>query len=284
MDIRTTLTLMKEHHRLPHAILCELPHHAFEEALKGILYVYTEKEVHINHPDIHVVQKDTRIRVEDIASIAEFVTASPSELPYRIYVIYHADRLTDVAANKLLKLLEEPDGAKIAILQTTKPQRMLSTVYSRVQHIQGLRARDFKYDEVLHEWDTILRYINFENVPEKEQKKLVIAVKEWLFATEEEKYEYMTSKEKTIFVDYFEQSIEIIRSLLLSGCLEEDETIPSFAKSYVTALPSSHVYLLIEHCTATLQKLYYNVNKEHTAFAFMLQFEKIRKEGVPYAV
>ena len=47
----------------------------------------------------------------------------------KLYMIYHADKMTVNAANSLLKFLEEPHEQTYAVLITEQPQKMLPTIH-----------------------------------------------------------------------------------------------------------------------------------------------------------
>jgi len=55
------------------------------------------------------------------------------ESAWKVFIIPDADRLTDQAANALLKSLEEPQAGRMFILGVTSPTRLVATVLSRCQ-------------------------------------------------------------------------------------------------------------------------------------------------------
>ena len=61
---------------------------------------------------------------------------------YKIAVIWLPERLNDSAANKLLKLVEEPFADTRIIMVSNNPKEILPTIYSRLQRIAVRRLPD----------------------------------------------------------------------------------------------------------------------------------------------
>lgn len=55
---------------------------------------------------------------------------------YKFVIIWLAEKMNDVCANKLLKILEEPAPKTVFILVSEQPERLLPTILSRVQQIR----------------------------------------------------------------------------------------------------------------------------------------------------
>lgn len=55
---------------------------------------------------------------------------------YKVVVIWQPEKMNTVAANKLLKLLEEPPEETVFLLVSDTPEQLLSTILSRVQTIR----------------------------------------------------------------------------------------------------------------------------------------------------
>ncbi|MFK7847052.1 MAG: DNA polymerase III subunit delta' [Rhodothermales bacterium] len=60
----------------------------------------------------------------------------PVEGPYKIVILTDVEAMRLEAANAFLKLLEEPTGATLFILITTRPDRLLPTITSRCQRLR----------------------------------------------------------------------------------------------------------------------------------------------------
>jgi DNA polymerase III subunit delta' len=91
-----------------------------------------------NHPDIHIYRPEGKIGMHSIASMRQFneeVYISPFEAPWKIFIIYEADRMLPYSANALLKTFEEPAQDAIIILLTSAPSSLLPTVLSRCRKL-----------------------------------------------------------------------------------------------------------------------------------------------------
>lgn len=89
-----------------------------------------------NHPDVYWVEPDGRsIRNEQIDALRKEFSYYALESSRKVYVITHAETLTDNAANRLLKFLEEPTTKTTAILLTENKQAIISTIRSRCQEL-----------------------------------------------------------------------------------------------------------------------------------------------------
>ena len=55
---------------------------------------------------------------------------------YKVVIIWQPEKMNTVAANKLLKLLEEPPKETVFLLVSDTPEQLLSTILSRVQTIR----------------------------------------------------------------------------------------------------------------------------------------------------
>lgn len=89
-----------------------------------------------NHPDFHIIEPDgLSIKKQQIHDLQEEFAKTGVESKRKVYMIVHADRMTDNAANSLLKFLEEPSPGTTAILLTEQAQQILPTILSRCQMV-----------------------------------------------------------------------------------------------------------------------------------------------------
>lgn len=88
-----------------------------------------------NHPDFHVLapidNKD--IGVDQVREINEIISQHAQQGGNKIVYLQKAQRLTEAAANALLKTLEEPRENTYFLLQTDASASLLATIYSRCQ-------------------------------------------------------------------------------------------------------------------------------------------------------
>lgn len=74
-----------------------------------------------------------------------------SEGGRKIMIIWQAERMNVQAANKLLKLLEEPPADTVFILVSNEPERLLSTITSRTQRITFHKLSDDEISDALQQ-------------------------------------------------------------------------------------------------------------------------------------
>ena len=83
-----------------------------------------------------IENKAGTIGVNEAREIANTLSLQPYESDYKIMVIWQAEKMNTEAANKLLKLLEEPPAGTLFLLVTQSVEKMLPTVLSRCQVIR----------------------------------------------------------------------------------------------------------------------------------------------------
>lgn len=91
-----------------------------------------------SHPDLLWVEpqkKSRTIQTEQVEDIQRRVFQTALEGGWKAVVLVHAERLNEVAANKLLKTLEEPPARCIFLLLSAKPEYLPATIVSRCQRV-----------------------------------------------------------------------------------------------------------------------------------------------------
>ncbi|MEC0094154.1 DNA polymerase III subunit delta' [Paenibacillus macquariensis] len=94
------------------------------------------KVEHGNHPDLILINPDgASIKIDQIRGLQRvFSYRSESNNP-KVYIIDHADTMTNQASNSLLRFLEEPPIPAVAILIAENVQALLPTIQSRSQRV-----------------------------------------------------------------------------------------------------------------------------------------------------
>lgn len=90
------------------------------------------------HPDLQIVELEEgskNIGIDAIRGILDGVALRPAEGRVKIYLIEEAERLSEAAANSLLKTLEEPPPSVVLVLTTLDATMLLPTLVSRCQQI-----------------------------------------------------------------------------------------------------------------------------------------------------
>jgi DNA polymerase-3 subunit delta' len=89
-----------------------------------------------SHADIELVRTEgLSIKVDEVRELITRTSWSPSVGNYRVVVIEDADRLTDSAANALLKVIEEPGARTVWLLCAPTLTDVLPTIRSRCRHL-----------------------------------------------------------------------------------------------------------------------------------------------------
>ena len=90
-----------------------------------------------SHPDIEIIRTEgLSIKVEEVRELLTRVAWAPSMGGWRVVVMEDADRLTESAANALLKAIEEPGTRTVWLLCAPTLHDVLPTIRSRCRHIQ----------------------------------------------------------------------------------------------------------------------------------------------------
>jgi DNA polymerase-3 subunit delta' len=85
--------------------------------------------------EIDAENKQPLIPVEEANDILRKLSYTSFEGSYKIMVIWLPEKMNAEAANKLLKILEEPPEKTVFILVSCTPDQLLPTIISRVQQI-----------------------------------------------------------------------------------------------------------------------------------------------------
>ncbi len=211
-----------EKQRLAHAYLFTGPAHLGKQtvALEFIRMLVGKEIDRAVHPDVLIikpevietdkgVKKELEIGIKQAREIQHQMSLFPYSADYKVVLIDGADRMTNQAANCLLKVLEEPSGQAILILVTANPRMLLSTIVSRCQTVNFLPVPSQEIKKVLSKAkDQIIRLangrpglaINYLENPEllKEQDKVINQLEKILKANLSERYQYVEEMSKDL--------------------------------------------------------------------------------------
>ena len=183
------------------------------------------------YPDGNMVKKEQLLEVKKM-----FKTTSLN--PYRVYIIYGADKLNQSSANTILKFLEEPEAGIVAFLVAKSRYQVLETLVSRCQILSIHHSNIDEFDDVT--MDLLKKitqnsdfYLDFKDIlanylPDKNTAKIVLDHMELFF-----------------------------HQLLLS---RTNESISVAEKEFFTNLSKNSIISYISILEEEKQKLLYNVN------------------------
>ena len=103
-----------------------------------------------SHPDFRLLERlekdkgglSRNISVDQVRSLGELLSVTPSMSPWRAIVIDSVDDLEASAANALLKMLEEPPANTLFFLVSHAPGRLLPTIRSRCRRLDFGKLSD----------------------------------------------------------------------------------------------------------------------------------------------
>jgi DNA polymerase-3 subunit delta' len=108
------------------------------------------------HADVDVVATEgLSIKVEHARELAQMSALRPSVGPWRVIIIEDADRLTERAADALLKAIEEPVPRTVWILCAPSIEDVVITLRSRSRHVRLRTPPVEAVAELLHRRDGV---------------------------------------------------------------------------------------------------------------------------------
>ncbi len=108
------------------------------------------------HADVRrIIPEGLSIGVDDMRSIVQVASRRPSTGRWQVVVVEDADRLTEGAANALLKVVEEPPPSTVFLLcaPSVDPEDISITLRSRCRHVALVTPRLDAIAQVLVETD-----------------------------------------------------------------------------------------------------------------------------------
>ena len=141
-----------------------------------------------SHPDFVKIEQNS-IKVEDVNNLMNKLNTKPLSSSYKVFVILNAENINEISQNKLLKSLEEPNSSTIFIFTTSKTDKILPTVLSRLHKInvpkltsedlnkicEELKQNNINIEKYLTSNMTLTEILNF--VTDKNYQNTLMAIK-----------------------------------------------------------------------------------------------------------
>ena len=107
--------------------------------------------LHLNDwlDELKTENKQGFMSVEESADINRKLSLKSFESEYRILIMWLPEKMRTDAANKLLKIIEEPPPKTIFLLATENQDQLLPTILSRLQRIKVKRISDLEIQHAL---------------------------------------------------------------------------------------------------------------------------------------
>lgn len=141
-----------------HKKQCDFLKRKFEQKQLSHAYLFTGEDgigkkffakefaefVGCKFPDLMIAEpvEDKEIPVSKIREIQNFLSYKSYNVGFKIVIVDEAHKMNVEAQNCFLKTLEEPKGQTILFLISSKPDMLLTTIFSRCQTMKFSRPRD----------------------------------------------------------------------------------------------------------------------------------------------
>lgn len=147
---------MAKSNRISHAfLLCNTDLSLIKNDLYEVLskFFFDNSSVLENNPDIYIIEPiEGSIKKDEILKLQDVFKIKSQFNKNRVYIINQAEKMNEVASNKLLKFLEEPEDNIYAFIITSNIDKIISTIKSRCQIFKIEQIDDFSlsnYEEEL---------------------------------------------------------------------------------------------------------------------------------------
>lgn len=98
---------------------------------------------------IGIEKKQSLIKVEESKAIMKKLSLKSFEAKHKILIIWSAEKMNGEAANRLLKLIEEPAEDTLIILLSENTEQIIQTIRSRTQVINVLPIREAEIEKAM---------------------------------------------------------------------------------------------------------------------------------------
>jgi len=194
--------------------------------------------------DLYIINSDNLIGIEEIRNIEKNILLKPQTLPYKIFIIDNAEKLTVESQNALLKTLEEPPTHVMLILLTQNQDLLLSTIISRCQNINlGSSKNTLSEKEKINIYENVI-YIFYSSIGNRILKT-------------DEIIKGKTQKDISIVLM---QTIIVLRELLLSKTIGKEYKYIDKAK--VTQITTKQIIQSINKTVETKNLIERNINQK----------------------
>jgi len=139
------------------------------------------------NPDLIVVNEE-KLKVEDIRNLISELSLKPFHYTHKVAIISNFEKVTDEAANSILKTLEEPNPSTILILLASNKLSVLATIASRCQAIyfntQASGVRDEELQAIAKQ-SAAEKLVAVKDYADKETSELQTIFENWIEAERE---------------------------------------------------------------------------------------------------
>ena len=109
--------------------------------------------------------KQGMIYANESEEILRKLSLKTYESEYKVMIIWLPEKMNNTCSNKLLKILEEPPEKTIFLMVSNEPDKIITTILSRTQHVHIPKLKDSEIiDKLMKNDDFDLTGIGAENV------------------------------------------------------------------------------------------------------------------------
>lgn len=221
------------------------------------------------HPDITVVEKDTKItKIDTIRDrVVKDMDTKPYQGPYKIVIIAEADTVTIEGQNAMLKTIEEPPSYGIVILITKNISKLLPTIKSRCIHLRFSPLNDTQIVQYLEPYpittDKKMMYAQFSEGSIGIANKLL--GDEVFLETRRQSIEYLRELERADMMGVYSLVKSLTENKDLLGEILEFWLLWYRDLAVLKSTPTNKLYYLDYQSSLldTTSKLTYNVICRH---------------------
>lgn len=133
------------------ALLCELAGRAAPEVAIPCNRCNSCRAVTAgNHPNEMIISPDgASIKIDQVRNLQKEASLKAWDSKWRVWIFEDADRMTEEAANSLLKTLEDPPPSTVIVLVAISTSNLLPTIVSRCQIVRFGRVASSEIEMIL---------------------------------------------------------------------------------------------------------------------------------------
>ena len=222
-----------------------------------------------SHPDLILLNKPS-IKVEDISILIEKLNTMPISSSKKVFIVFNAENINEIAQNKMLKSLEDLSSNNIFVLTTSKIDKLLPTILSRLHKVSlpklskedkliisdELKQSNIQMDKYINSGMNLTEILNFET--NENYLKTLKAIK-FIF-------ENLNSSQDIPLVsssipDYDKQLLLPLLQKLFLSCINDEIFVDNDLKILLNSKFSTQVLInCLPHIEESYKKQMSNVN------------------------
>lgn len=226
----------------------------------------------------HTLEIDNKsgiVSVAEAESLMRKLQFRALEASYKILILWLPERMHEAAANKLLKLIEEPPQGTYFFLVTENPQRILPTIRSRCLNLWVPPLKTEEEERFYGQTDNPSFAPLFDRLMEYCMRFMPYSLVTWS--------EQLAAMDKEVQKAFVLFSIERIRACLMLSLgqdalafLKED---PARFRTWASRLPSGFYEAAYACCNRALLELDRNVNAKSIFCTLAFDFSYLCKKS-----